>query len=274
MTLPDTFQFSQHNLQDYVECPRRFQLRYVLMQPWPALITGEPQGMEQQIQRGADFHHLAHQHTLGLPAVQLEETIHDERLLQWWHTYLTRFPADLPTAVRRPELLVTAPLFGYRLMAKFDFLAVEPGQRLVILDWKTVRKRPSRASLSQRLQTRVYRYLAVEACAAFNDGQRPRPEQVEMIYWFAQDRGNTERFAYNTAVFSQDRDYLTNLISESTSRQESVWPLTPNERLCRFCDYRSLCERQIKPGFLGDLDDDPQDFDLEIDLEQIAEIEF
>ena len=41
MTLPPTFQFSQNSLQDYVDCPRRFQLRYLLRQPWPA-VESEP----------------------------------------------------------------------------------------------------------------------------------------------------------------------------------------------------------------------------------------
>ena len=29
--------FSQGSLQDYTQCPRRFQLRFLLNQPWPAL---------------------------------------------------------------------------------------------------------------------------------------------------------------------------------------------------------------------------------------------
>ena len=47
-----------------------------------------------------------------------------------------------------------------------------------------------------------------------------------------------------------------------------------DERLCRFCNYRSLCERGVEAGFLADLKDDLEMDDLEIDLEQIAEIEF
>ncbi len=80
---------------------------------------------------------------------------------------------------------------------QYDLLAVEPGERLVVVDWKAVLKRPSRANLARRLQTRVYRYLAVEGGAAFNGGQPPEPEQVEMIYWFAEFGGAVERFPYD-----------------------------------------------------------------------------
>jgi hypothetical protein len=274
MLLPDTFQFTQGKLQDYVDCPRRFQLRYVLMQPWPALITDSPGDLEQHMQRGADFHRLAHQHNLGLDPQALANTIHDETLARWWHIYLAHPPSGLPVTSHYAEVVVAAPLRGYRLLAKFDLLAVEPGERLVVVDWKTVLKPPSRAILAKRMQSRTYRYLCVETGATFNRGQRPRPEQVEMVYWFAADNGATQHFPYEAHQHSADHDYLSNLIAEITARQESIWPLTTDERLCRFCNYRSLCERGVKAGLLEELDDDPEPIEPEIDLEQVAEIAF
>jgi CRISPR/Cas system-associated exonuclease Cas4 (RecB family) len=274
VTLPDTFQFSQASLQDYVDCPRRFQLRYLLMQPWPALITEPAAEAEQHLQRGADFHRLAHQHALGLDPRLLAATIHDETLAHWWQTYLALPPTGLPETFRRAEVVVTAPLAGYRLLANFDLLAVEPEKQMVIVDWKTSLKRPSRTTLARRLQTRVYRYLAVEAGAEFNGGQRPQPEQVEMVYWFANDGGATERFPYDAAQYTADRGYLAGLIAEIAARDEEIWPLTPDVRQCRFCNYRSLCERGVKPGFLGEFEDDLEPDEVEIDLEQVAEIEF
>jgi CRISPR/Cas system-associated exonuclease Cas4 (RecB family) len=272
--LPETFRFSQASLQDYVDCPRRFQLRCVLMQPWPALITQPAMEAEMHMQRGRDFHRLAHQHTLGLEPERLAATIHDAILARWWQAFLARPPQGLPETIRRAEVVVTAPLAGYRLVAKYDLLAAEPGERLVIVDWKTALKRPSRRVLAQRLQTRVYRYLAVEAGAAFNGNQRPQAKQVEMVYWFADHVGATERFAYDLGQHGKDREYLSSLIAEIDACQEPIWPLTPEERRCRFCNYRSLCERGVKAGFLKDLDEDLEPHELEIDLEQIAEIEF
>jgi hypothetical protein len=274
VTIPATFQFSQGKLQDYVDCPRRFQLRYLLMQPWPALITEPAIEAERQMQRGADFHRLAHQFALGLDPARLAATIHDEVLARWWQTFLSHPPAGLPDTSRRAEVVVTAPLAGFRLLAKFDLLAADPGRRLAIVDWKTSLKPPPRAVLARRLQTRVYRYLAVEATAEFNAGRPPRPDQVEMIYWFANDGGTTERFSYDAAQHAADRDYLAGLIGEIAVRDEEIWPLTPDLRQCRFCNYRSLCDRGVKAGFLEDLDQDLEPAELEIDLEQIAEIEF
>ena len=270
MALPETFQFSQGSLQDYSDCPRRFQLRCVLMQPWPALITEAPAEAELHVQRGADLHHLIHQHVLGLEIAP----IRDEVLARWWQTYLDHPPPGLPVAVRRAETTIAAPLAGYRLVAKVDLLAIEPGERLVVVDWKAVLKRPSRAVLAGRLQTRVYRYLAVEAGVALNGGRRPRPEQVEMVYWFAEFGGASEHFPYDAEQHAADCDYLTGLIAAIMAHHDPIWPLTPNERHCRLCNYRSLCERGVTAGFLNDLEDDLEPAEVMIDLEQIAEVAF
>ena len=274
--LPEDFQFSQGKLQDYVDCGRRFQLRHLLMQPWPSVIAAPAAVTEQHWQRGADFHRLAQQHTLGLDAELLEPTIDDETLLGWWRTYLEHPPADLPNGPRRAEVAVATTLADHRMVAKFDLLASGRDQ-LVVVDWKTMLKRPTRAALAQRLQTRVYRLVAVEAGASFFDGRSPHPEQVVMIYWFAGAGGAVERFAYDTEQLAIDHAYLVELVSrvaEAAGELESIWPLTADERRCRFCNYRSLCERGVKAGFLGDMDEDHDLPELQIDLEQIAEIEF
>jgi hypothetical protein len=229
------------------------------------------------MQRGARFHQLAHQHILGLPPARLAETIHDEMLAQWWQTFLQVPPPDLPDTLLRAEAILAAPWAGYRLLAKYDLLAVEPGQRFVVVDWKTMLKRPSRSFLAQRMQTLLYRFLAAQAGAAYN-GELPRPDQIEMVYWFAAFDGATEHFPYDDHQHAADGDYLAALIAQIAAHSEPIWPLVADERLCRFCNYRSLCERGVEPGYLADLDEDLEavlgEEDFEIDLEQIAEIEF
>ena len=276
-SLPESFSFDQGKLQDYVDCPRRFQLRHVLMRPWPALITGMPTEAERDCQLGEDLHRLAYQLELGLEIDTLSRSIEDPELATWWQTLLSHPPAHLPQSVRRPELVLSAPLAGHRLVAKYDLLAVEPGQRLVIVEWKTAHHRPGRSYLAARLQTRVYRAVAARAGAAVNAGRAPDPEQIEMVYWFARQGGETERFPYDAAQHHADLEYLAHLVDEVVQQPAAEeWPLTPDERHCRFCNYRSLCERHVEPGFPDDAPDDldGEPVEFEFDLEQIAEIEF
>src|SRR5512136_2069753 len=178
MTLPDSFHFTQSSLQDYLDCPRRFQLRYVLGQPWPAVESEPLIERERLADLGRRFHQMAQRHTVGLPAEQITASAQDPDLARWWWNYLNVPPRDLPSAVRRAEVLLTAPLGAHRLSAKYDLLALDAGRRAVIVDWKTERKRPTREQLAIRMQTRVYRYVLVEAGATLNGGQPVEPEQV------------------------------------------------------------------------------------------------
>jgi hypothetical protein len=95
-----------------------------------------------------------------------------------------------------------------------------------------------------------------------------------MVYWFARQEGATQRFPYDTRQHAADRHYLLTLIEEITSQTGATWQLTQNERHCRFCNYRSLCERGVTAGLFQEMDDDLELPELEIDLEQIVEVEF
>ena len=280
MSLPNDFQFSQASLQDYVDCPRRFQLRYLLRVDWPAIEAEPALESERHLQQGNAFHRLVHQHLLGIPKERLSGAVADEDLRHWWYNYLTLPPADLP-ATRYPEVVLSAPLGGYRLVAKYDLVAVDAGQRIKIVDWKTYRKRPRHKWLVDRLQTRVYPYLLVQAGAHLNADRPPQPEQVEMIYWYAKFPETPERFPYDAAQYGADGVYLASLVEEIEGEVERLgeadFPLTFHERRCNYCPYRSLCRRGAQAGAIEEIEEESDvsdEFDISLDLEQIAEIEY
>ena len=284
MTLPDNFQFSQGSLQDYVDCPRRFELRYLQRIAWPALETEPALDNERYMQHGREFHKMIHQHLLGIPQEKLAKAATEEILLRWWKNYLANPPTDLPKS-KHPEITLSAPLGEYRLLAKYDLIAIEPATRAVIVDWKTSRKRTRRAWLAERLQTRVYPYLLVRAGAQLNSDQPIRPEQAEMVYWFSNFPQDPEHFAYDAEQYKTDEAYLTTLITEiselalnqSDDQQNGPFPLTSDERRCQYCPYRSLCQRGIRAGAVDDIEDElsiDEDLELQFDFEQIAEVEY
>lgn len=275
MALPNDLQFSQGSLQDYVDCPRRFQLRYLLRLAWPAVEAEPALENERYLQQGAAFHRLVHQHLLGIPAERLSSAITDADLCRWWDEYARAGLAGLPAA-RYPEAVLSAPLNGYRLVAKYDLVAVEAGQRVVIVDWKTSRKKPRRAWLAERLQTRVYPYLLVRAGAHLNAGRPFEPGAVEMLYWFANYSDDPVRFPYDAAQYQEDEAYLSGLIDEIEGGGDQDWPLTTQEKRCRYCLYRSLCQRGVQAGALDEIEDEAEAdaWDVALDFEQVAEIEY
>lgn len=274
--LPDHFQFSQGSLQDFVDCRRRFELRYLLQLAWPALESEPAMENELFMQKGALFHRLAHQHWLGVPDEMIDPLAGDEDLGHWWE-HFKHFTAELPEMKLYPEVSLSAPLGDYRLVAKYDLVGIHPDGKAFIYDWKTSRRRPKREWLAERLQTRVYPYILVRAGGQLNEGAPLAPEQVQMVYWFAAHPDEPQQFSYSKVQYQADHAYLQELVATITALKEGSFPLTNDERRCTFCVYRSLCDRGVKAGdwdaFEADLEAG-EGVEVALDFEQIAEIEF
>lgn len=277
MTLPEGFVFSQSSLQDYVDCARRFQLRYLERCRWPGPETADALEFERHMQRGHAFHRLLRQFYCGVPLPALESVAAaDPDLARWWANYRAAPPQGLPEEVREAEVTLSTALAGYRLEARYDLLAGRPGERWVIVDWKTGQRRNRRTWLSERLQTRIYPFVLVQAGTTFNGGLPIAAQQVEMIYWFAEFPAQPEHFIYSAEAFAADAAFLGKLLREIEGRPEEVFPKTEKRRLCRYCVYRSLCWEDMQAGLLADAED-TKDIEAElegIDLESIAPIPF
>jgi CRISPR/Cas system-associated exonuclease Cas4 (RecB family) len=267
---------SQSSLQDYADCPRRFQLRYLDRLVYPAVEAEPALENEKHQQEGEYFHRLVQQHQLGIPAEKVGRLANTPNLQRWWDNYLATFKfPETPQAIY-PELNLSAPLGSFRLLAKFDLVARLPDGKIIIYDWKTYRKRPKNEFLAIRWQTRVYRALLARAGTQLNGGQPFAPEQIEMIYWFSDFPAEPAHFPYTAAQSKRDWDALEKLAAEistssdSSTRLTTSFPLTDDEQKCAYCTYRSYCNRGVKAG---EGDEAEVETGLEINLEQIGEIE-
>ncbi len=277
--LPPTFQFSQSSLQDYDTCPRRFQLRYLEQMRWPAIESEPVEEAERLARLGSDFHRLVQQHLVGLSAETLAGTVaHGEPDLQrWWHSYLAHRPAALDGADVYSELVLSAPLHGFRVQARFDALLRRPDGAFLIIDWKTAHHKPPREALERRLQTRVYPWVLAAAGAVLNHGQPINPAAISMSYWYPEFPGEPEEFAYSQKLFERDERSLGELIERvKDAAARSDFPLVEDDRPCRYCVYRSFCAREVAAGPViepGEAAESSLDV-LALDWDQIAEIQF
>lgn len=293
--LQDTFAFSQSSLQAYEDCPRRFWLAFVEQLAWPAIEASPVQEHEALVRLGSAFHRLVQRAEVGLDRDLLAAGL-EPPLAGWFQAYQRQRPADLPTAFVEVEHILSIPFATvdgslnsdessivngqsaisnrYRLAAKYDLIAAEPNGRVVIIDWKTTRKRADPATLRRRLQTIVYPYVLVEASAALPWGP-VTPEQVEMRYWFTAAPGQPVIFRYDRAQHEANRQRLQQLLAQILAGQrEADFPKVADteinrQRFCNFCIYRSRCNRGVFAGDLHELGD-TEDF-FAVDLEAALE---
>jgi CRISPR/Cas system-associated exonuclease Cas4 (RecB family) len=265
---------SQSSLQDYFDCPRRFELRYLKRLAYPAIETEPALENEKHQKEGEYFHRLVQQRLIGIPAEQINKLANTENLQRWWENYMN---AKNLTELKDlsglyPEITLSAPLGKFRLVAKYDLIAAGKEQ-VTIFDWKTYRKRPKNEWLHIRWQTRVYRALLVQAGAHFHNGKPFAPEQIEMIYWFADFPAEPARFIYKTDQYKRDWDALTKIAGEITN--VSDFPKTDEVSKCSYCPYRSYCNRGIRAGDAADAELETEAEELfDINFEQIGEIAF
>lgn len=292
--IPPTFTFSQSSLQAFADCPRRFWLAYVEQLPWPAIEASPVQEHEALMRQGEHFHRLVQRAEIGIDPASVGAAL-TAPLTAWFDAYRTHRPADLPTQFVEIERVLSVTVAAHaagetgdadsisnppisppsiRLAAKYDLIAAEPGGRVVIVDWKTARRRSDPSTLRQRWQTIVYPYVLVEASAGLPWGP-VRPEQVEMRYWFTAAPAQPVSFRYDAAQHDANQRRLARLLTEIVAGEtESDFPKvadtpTNRRRFCAFCIYRSRCNRGDAAGDLEELDDAEAFF--AVDMERALE---
>lgn len=274
-TLPE--QYTQASLQDFIDCRRRYLLKHIYNLPWPALQSEPALENERRARLGSQFHKMAYQFFLGIPVDRLNDSIHEEVLQRWWENFLALSQGSELAGERFPEVNLSAPIGSRRLVGKIDLLLKQPNGKFSIYDWKTSIHPTPRRWLADRLQTRVYPYLLVQAGASLNNGEAVQPQQVEMVYWYAEGDQKTERFPYSAKLFRDDQVYLGRLVETITSLQPDQFPLTDQVKRCAYCQYRSLCERGQGAGLLDEQIEAPDAEEAQLipfDFEAIGEIEY
>lgn len=260
MDLKD-FSFSQNALQDFQDCNFRFKLRYVDHLAWPAAETDDQLLFEKHQKQGNDLHRLIQQLVAGVPEEKLAQAIDDPQVQLWWDAFhagqaqlMPVFDED-PEIIRLAEHTLIGRLDGERLIAKFDLLVIYPEKKLWIYDWKTTRYAVGQNKLAEKIQTMLYPMITVQAGAHWNHGKAWQPEQIEMVYWLAADPRNPVHFPYHSSQYQVDREYLSALMDEIKQLPEDGFEKTLDISRCRFCPFRSYCDRGVQPGSINELED-------------------
>lgn len=249
MLLPVDFQFNQNKLQDYLDCPKKFQLRYIDKMAWPALISEPANELELSLSLGSLFHQAIHQFFLGVDTGLIEAyQVHPQQKI-WWNSFLTHF--HMPSNARIfTELDLRSPFMSYHLIAKYDLLLFDSQESVIIYDWKTTKNYPKRQWLMDKAQTLVYPLMLTLAGKSINQGLDISASSIKMVYWFANHPEKPIEFQYDDYHFIADQKRLKVILKEIESNLESEFPKTEDPRQCKFCNFRSYCSRGVEAGII------------------------
>jgi hypothetical protein len=275
MLLPNNFLFSSNNLQDYLDCPRRFELKYILKQSWPAVSSLPVQEMEYKIRIGTQFHKVIHQYLAGIPAPDLEIFIQDGEIKNWF-AVTQKYIEPLLKHPFLSEYSVIAPINGFHLVAVFDFISYQNDNKIVISDWKTTSRKPRRELFTQSVQTILYPFIAFEARnQIFSGSESLNQEDFSLEYFFPAFPDETISVDFDKNIYTANQVVILSLLNEINKKESGSFEKTSNEKRCAFCQYRSLCERGIQAGKLDDESImESHSFLENLDFEQIDEIPF
>lgn len=268
--LPTEFTFSQQSLQDYMDCPRRFSLKYIQKCDWPAVESEPVLEQEHLVDLGYRFHQLIQQALSGIPQDVIETTIHEPELLRWWNAFQS-LDLNLSNSASFVEESLVAPFENFRIMAKFDLLLFDQAGDTLIYDWKTTQSKPSRPHYSRRAQTLVYPLVLALAGSSLAKGSLVDPEKIEMRYWFPEFPEDTLSFRYSNNQHQHAIETISQRIHEIEARSNrDEFEKTGDQKKCKFCRFRSLCERGIEAGEVSDESpiepDEVNPFEIEYDL--------
>lgn len=248
MILGPDFRFSQSKLSAYASCPQLFYLRYIKELDWPALVSEPVLEREQHFENGSRFHLLVQQYVAGIPKQDITQTIHDDKLMAWWNSFMQFNPVHELTGRQLAEYTLSTRVAGFALDAKFDLLVVHPDDSFTIFDWKTNQRLPSYAKLEKNFQTRVYRYVVAKAGDILIEPHETLPENIKITYWFVEFPEESVEIQYSPHAMQDDEQALSRIIHEINSLLDDSFSKTESLQMCELCQYRSYCDRGVSAG--------------------------
>lgn len=237
----ELLRLSQGHLNLLEICPRKFQHTYLEQLSTPS----NPQKEERQT-LGSRFHLLMQQREMGLPIASLLEA--DTQLQSWMSGFSNAAPEILTPSdsqtFRESEHYRTLQVNNYLLTVVYDLLIAD-NQQAQILDWKTYHQPPSKGTLQQNWQTRLYLYVLAETSAYL-------PENISMTYWFVQSEGEPQKIKFNYDYTqhqqtAKELNYLLNKLTnwlESYQKNQLFPQVPPQSKTCNYCDFATACDRQ------------------------------
>jgi len=247
--------FSARSMQDFLECPRRFELRYMLQQSWPAPVTEPVLLYEERIRVGNEFHRIIQKYLIGIELNRLLGASVSPEIDQWLNAFHSFF-TQLQFRTYFSELPLIMPFNNMFFRGVVDFAGLKSDNKLLIADWKTTFHPRRKDTILKSIQSILYPFMIFECRDTVFPGWKGKPEDLKMIYWFADQPEEVISLDYSQKIHKKNSEILNMLVETIGQTEPGSFQKTDDTKKCIYCEYRSLCERGDKAGPIHELEDE------------------
>lgn len=198
------------------------------------------------LERGNNFHLMAHRYFLGVD-LGLNENVNSFEKLNRWVLNLKEFFSFRPESRYFPEHTLRTNVNDLRLEANFDLIVEEAGY-VTIWDWKTHDHNAGRNMkvysnrLENSLQTKVYMFTLVERIHDII-GKTGELKGLSMKYWQPDPPQVIIEVKHSEALHESLKSSLTSIIESIQEYDYSSFDKALYSNHCKLCEFNWFCNR-------------------------------
>lgn len=263
MRFADYFLFTQHSLSTFDSCPLKFKKRYLVSLKWDSF---PDENVRRRLERGNDFHLLAHRYFMDIPE-GLNESQENGELKEWIDSLKREF-VKTPSASYLPEYKLRMITSSLKLEANFDLIILKD-DRVEIWDWKTHGGKRSknmnavRNRLENSLQTIVYMFVLKEQFHIIT-GKPIESNKITMCYWQPEKPHILAKINYNDQLHEKFRAILEEKISNVLEYDFAGFDKALYSKHCKYCEFNWFCNNdKVDFDRMEEQEDFLEDFEWE-----------
>ncbi|WP_319371482.1 PD-(D/E)XK nuclease family protein [uncultured Ilyobacter sp.] len=230
------FLYTQSSIGTFMQCPLKFRYRY-----FDGLYGSDDDSLKESFEKGSRFHLIAERYFKG---IDIEgEYIQDEEFQKKFQKLKEVYPIE-GNCRYFSEYEIRVKTQKIRLMARYDLIILKTNGRVQIVDFKTNRKRLSKESIEESLQTKIYLYLLKENFKTVFENIR-KIKNIEMIYYQTEYPEENFVVKYDDDLHEKNVTFLMETIGNT---EEFDFEGYKKEEVnhCKICEFKNFCWKNKK----------------------------
>lgn len=234
-SISENFIYSQNSINTYKSCPTKFKYKYIENINWRNDDLESREYYDSLI-IGSEFHLICERYFSNIP-LGIDKSINKD-YYNWLEKIKKLLPIEDSGNIYLPEYEVRLKIENNIISAKYDLVVIK-GNNIEIWDWKTENKKVDYKNFENRIQTKVYMYIAKEVIPKIHNIDC-NFENLSMKYYQPQHEDEPVTIRYNEDSHNFNKNIIKKYINFIKNNEYDI----KNEQHCKYCEFNKLCNNQ------------------------------